>query len=59
MGMDEESHVLVHIALILELQTHNSDYMPIFGPEERFKYIMNCLYPPKNSGGELHTLKSR
>jgi len=51
MGMDEESHPMVRIALILELQAHKSDYMPILGSEERFNYIMNDLYLPKNSSG--------
>jgi hypothetical protein len=46
MGMDEENHILVH-----ELKTNKRDYLPIFGSEERFQYIMNDLHPSTNSGG--------
>jgi len=38
MGMDDENHILVHSALIHELKTDKSDYLPIFGSEERFEY---------------------
>jgi len=46
MGIDEENHILVRSALIHELKTNKRDYMPIFGSEERFEYIMNGLHPP-------------
>jgi len=49
MGMDEENHVLVRSALIHELKNHKSDYLTIFGTEERFKYILDGLHPPTNS----------
>jgi hypothetical protein len=51
MGMDEENHILVRSELIHELKTNKRDYLPIFGSEERFQYIMNDLHPPTNSGG--------
>jgi hypothetical protein len=51
MGMDEEYHILVRSALIHELKTNKRDYLPIFGSEERFEYIMNGLHPPTNSDG--------
>jgi len=44
MGMDEENHVLVRSALIHELKTKKSDYLPIFGSEEHVEYIMNGLH---------------
>jgi len=51
MGMDEENHILVRSALIPKLKTNKRDYLPIFGSEEPFQYIMNDLRPPTNSGG--------
>lgn len=33
MGMEEESYLMIHIALILELQNHKTDYLQIFGSE--------------------------
>jgi hypothetical protein len=53
-GIDEENHILVHSALIHELKTNKRDYLPIFGSEEHFEYIMNGLHPPTNRG-ELDT----
>jgi hypothetical protein len=50
-GMDEENYVLVRSALIHELKTNKCDYLPIFGSDERFEYIMTGLHPPTNSGG--------
>jgi hypothetical protein len=32
------------------LKNNKSDYLPIFGPEKRFKYILDGLHPPTNSG---------
>jgi len=49
--MDEENHVLVRSAFIHELKNHKSDCFPIFGTEERFKYILDGLHPPTNSTG--------
>jgi hypothetical protein len=46
MGMDEENHILVCNALIHELKNHKSDYLPIFGTDERFKFILDDLHPP-------------
>jgi len=51
MDTDEENHLLVRSALIHELKTNILDYLPIFGLEECFQYIMNGLHPPTNSGG--------
>jgi len=48
--MDEENHVLVHSALIHELN-NKSDYLLLFGSEKRFKYILNGLHPLTNCGG--------
>jgi len=31
------------------MKNHKSDYIGLFGIEERFNYIMNGLYPPRNS----------
>ena len=50
-GMDEKNHVLVRSALIHELKTNKNGYLPIFGSEERFEYIMNGLPYPTNGGG--------
>ena len=47
MGMDEENHVLVRNALIHELKNHKSYYLPIFGTEKRYKYILDGLHPPR------------
>jgi len=49
--MDEKNHVLVHSALIHELKNNKSGYFSIFGSEKRFKYILDGLHPPTNSGG--------
>jgi hypothetical protein len=49
MSMDEKNHILVRSSLVHELKTNKRDYMPIFGSEERFEYIMNCLHPPTNN----------
>ncbi|KEH37260.1 hypothetical protein MTR_2g436740 [Medicago truncatula] len=46
MGMDEENHILVRNALIHELKNHKSDYLLVFGTEERFKFILDDLHPP-------------
>lgn len=50
MGMDEQNHALVRSVLVHELKTIKIDYYSIFGSEERFKYIINGLHPPINSG---------
>jgi len=42
---------LVRSALIEELKNHKSDYLPIFGTEKHFKYILDGLHPPTNSSG--------
>jgi len=49
--VDDENHILVCCEFIHELKTNKRDYLPIFGSEERFEYIMNDLHPPINSGG--------
>jgi len=53
MGMDEENHILVRNALIHELKNHKSYYLPIFGTEKRYKYILDGLHPPTSSSGNV------
>jgi hypothetical protein len=55
--MDEENNVLVRSALIHELKNHKSDYLPKFGTEKRYKYILDGLHPPTNSSGITHEHK--
>jgi histone-lysine N-methyltransferase SETD2 len=47
LGKGEESHVLIRRALIRELNMFRSDYLNIYGNEERLQYINDGLYPPK------------
>ena len=46
MGFHEDDHVLVRHALINELKTHKSDYLPIYATESRYKLILDGLHPP-------------
>ena len=41
MGLNEEDRVLVCHALINELKNHNSDYLPIYATESRYKLILD------------------
>ncbi|AES88380.2 hypothetical protein MTR_4g054170 [Medicago truncatula] len=50
-GLTEESHVIVQIALIREVKEHMNHYMPIYGGEDRYNYILNGLHLPKNGSG--------
>ncbi|AES95689.1 hypothetical protein MTR_5g028280 [Medicago truncatula] len=47
-GLMEESHVMVRIALIKELKEHRSKYIEIYASEPRYNYILDGLHPPKN-----------
>lgn len=49
MGLTEESHPMICRTLIQEVKDHISDYMRVFVSDESFNYILNGLYPPKNS----------
>jgi len=46
LGMDEDSHVLVHHSLINDFKNYKSDYLPIYGTERPFKLILDGLRPP-------------
>jgi hypothetical protein len=51
MRFNEEDHVLVRHALINELKTHKSDYLPIYATESRYKLILDGLHPPTSKSG--------
>jgi len=51
LGLTEESHVMVHRALIREVKKHRKDYMRIYVGEDHYNYILNELNPPKNGNG--------
>jgi len=48
LGLIEESHIMVRIALIKEVKEHRNDYIEIYVGEDRYNYILDGLHPPKN-----------
>jgi len=51
LGLTEESHIMVLRHLIQELKDHINDYVGVYVGDDRYKYILNGLHPPTNSGG--------
>ncbi|KEH37162.1 OTU-like cysteine protease [Medicago truncatula] len=47
-GLTEESHVMVRRALIKELKENRNKYTEEYTSENRYKYIVDGLHPPKN-----------
>ena len=48
LGLTQESHVMVRRALIQELKELMSKYIEVYASEDRYNYILDGLYPPKN-----------
>jgi len=47
LGLGFDSYGLVRLALIKELTWKRNDYLGIFGGEDRLKFLIDSLYPPK------------
>jgi len=54
MSLTEESHVMVHRALIREVKDHRNNYTRIYRSKDRYNYILNELHPPENRSGIAH-----
>ncbi|KEH22604.1 hypothetical protein MTR_7g056013 [Medicago truncatula] len=52
MGLNEDSHVLVHHSLINELKNHKSDYFQFYATQKRYKEIFDGLHPPTSKNGD-------
>ena len=51
LGFTGESHIMVCRHLIQELKDHRNDHIEVYEGEDRYKYILNGLHTPTNSGG--------
>ena len=47
LGLGSDSYGLVRLALIKELTGKRNDYLGIYGGEDRLKFLIDSLYPPK------------